>query len=83
MSAVLITDVVSSETCPELGSWPERSLGDLLNRIVRHRNFFHGINPAILGALATLDPALGNSPCKGWPRPGDGTSDRVFISFAH
>jgi hypothetical protein len=55
---VLITDIVSSETCPSLGSVPESSLGDLLTQLIRGRNFFHGVNPAILSSLATLDPVL-------------------------
>jgi hypothetical protein len=57
-TAVLITDIVSSETFPALGSVPESSLGALMIQLVRDRNFFHGLNPAVLSSLATLDPVL-------------------------
>jgi hypothetical protein len=57
-TAVLITDVVSSETFPTLGSIPEGSLAGLLNQLVRDRNFFHGVNPAVLSSLPAQDPIL-------------------------
>jgi hypothetical protein len=57
-TAILITDVVSSETVPTLGSVPDAALSGLLARLIRERNFFHGVNPAVLDTLATHDPVL-------------------------
>jgi hypothetical protein len=57
-TVVLVTDVVSSDTLPELGSLPEGSLPALLPRLARERNFFHGVNPAALWSVFRNDPAL-------------------------
>ena len=57
-TGVLITDVVSSETLPELVDSPESSLPDLLPRLAREGNFFHGVNPAVLPTLFRDDPDL-------------------------
>ncbi|MCA9221616.1 MAG: hypothetical protein KDA71_14895 [Planctomycetales bacterium] len=53
-TAVFVTDVVSSSTAPELTTWDETALPDLLMQLVRARNFFTGANPfAILNQLKT------------------------------
>jgi hypothetical protein len=57
-TAALITDVASSDTFPALGSLPESSLPDILPRLVRDRNFFHGVSPAALPSLFRRDPVL-------------------------
>jgi hypothetical protein len=57
-AAALITDIVSSETCPMLRSAPESSLGELLAGLLRDRNFFHGVNPMVLSSIARRDPVL-------------------------
>lgn len=49
--AVLITDVVSSETCGELATAAEWQLPGLLQQLVATRNFFTGVNPFILWQL--------------------------------
>ncbi len=46
--AVLVTDIVSSETVPELPDTPEAELGPLIRRLVNERNFFTGVNPAVV-----------------------------------
>lgn len=56
--AMLIADVVSSITCPELAHAPEADLSDLLARALRTRNFFHGMNPAALAVDLASDPVL-------------------------
>jgi hypothetical protein len=56
--AVLVTDLVSSETFPTLGSLPESFLSGLLPRLARDRNFFHGVNPAVLSSIFRQDPVL-------------------------
>jgi hypothetical protein len=45
-TGLLITDVVSSETVPPLGSTPEEALPALLAQCIASRNFFSGTNPA-------------------------------------
>jgi hypothetical protein len=57
-AAILITDLVSSDTFPTLESLPESSLPGLLPRLARERNFFHGVNPADLASLFRRDPVL-------------------------
>jgi hypothetical protein len=57
-SVTLITDVVSSETLPSLGTIPDASLDGLLVQIARDRNFFHGVNPAALSSVVVQDPVL-------------------------
>lgn len=48
---VLITDVVSSETCAELATIADWQLPGLLQQLVATRNFFTGVNPLILWQL--------------------------------
>jgi hypothetical protein len=55
---VLITDVVSSDTAPALSSVPEEALSNVLAQLIRERNFFHGLNPAVLISLFRSDPIL-------------------------
>ncbi|HLJ95458.1 MAG TPA: hypothetical protein VKU02_19940 [Gemmataceae bacterium] len=55
---VLITDVVSSDSFPGLGSVPEEALPSVLGQLIRERNFFHGVNPAVLATLFRTDPVL-------------------------
>jgi hypothetical protein len=57
-TAVLITDLVSSDTLPALGSLPEPSLPGLLPRLAREGNFFHGVDPEVLPSLFRQDPVL-------------------------
>lgn len=54
----LVTDVVSSDTLPNLKSLPENALRELMPVLNRGRNFFHGVNPAILWPLFRQDPLL-------------------------
>lgn len=53
---LLITDVVSSDTCPELAEATD--LPGLLARLVNARNFFTGLNPAVLFQSFSTDPLL-------------------------
>ena len=57
-TAVLVTDVVSSETFPTLGTLPESSLPGLIPRLIRDRNFFHGVNPAVILSVFKQDPVI-------------------------
>lgn len=57
-TALLINDVVSSDTCPELGDLPEEQLPDLLTRLLDAGNFFTGCNPAAIAATLQRDPGV-------------------------
>lgn len=54
--AVLITDVVSSENLPEVGTVPEADLAGLLARLAGRRGLIHGVRPADLLAVLRDDP---------------------------
>lgn len=56
--AVLVTDLVSSETLPELGTLPESALTGLLHRLDREGNHFHGVGPSELAAAVRTDRVL-------------------------
>jgi hypothetical protein len=60
-AAVVITDVLSSDTCPELQAATDRDLPGLLARAVSARNFFHGTSPAVLAAVLGSDAVLRSS----------------------
>ncbi|MDR3637757.1 MAG: hypothetical protein P4L84_28380 [Isosphaeraceae bacterium] len=54
---VFVTDVVSSDTLPDLASLTEGDLPGLLPRLARERNFIAGVHPeAILSALESDRP---------------------------
>jgi hypothetical protein len=57
-AAALITDIVSSDTCPGLASVGEEALPVLLIRLMQERNFFHGVNPALVTSVLRTDPVL-------------------------
>ena len=57
-AGVLISDVVSSETVPALGALSEKELPGALVQLLQARNFFHGVNPAIVTPLFKTDPIL-------------------------
>ncbi len=44
-SALLVTDMVSSDTAPELRTCPDLALARLRDDLVARRNYFHGTNP--------------------------------------
>jgi len=54
----LITDVVSSDSFPALNSVAEDELPGLLAQLIHNRNFFHGVNPAVLMSHFHTDPVL-------------------------
>ena len=54
-AAVLVTEVVSSDSCPALLSVGEQELSELLRREISARNFFTGTNPAALQQLLRTD----------------------------
>lgn len=44
---ILVTDVVSSDTAPELNDATDETLMDLIKELVNKKNFFSGSNPAM------------------------------------
>ncbi len=58
-TAVLITDVASSDTFPTLGSVPETSLPGLLRELALGKKFFHGVDPAAVIEAFRRDPVAG------------------------
>lgn len=57
-AAVLVTEVVSSDTCSELLTVSVAGLPDLLRREIAAKNFFTGTNPAALQHLLRTDVSL-------------------------
>lgn len=55
---VLVTDFVSSDTCPELATVAEAQLPALAEQLVLAQNFFTGLNPFLLRQLFASDPWL-------------------------
>lgn len=58
---LLVTEIVSSETAPELLAVPEAQLAQLAQHWIEQRNFFTGVNPFVLQSLLRSDPALAPS----------------------
>ncbi len=57
-AAVLVTEIVSSDSCPALLSVDEGGLPELVRREVAARNFFTGTNPAALQQLLRTEISL-------------------------
>jgi hypothetical protein len=57
-TGLLVTDLVSSDTLPQLLAANELALPELARTCVQQGNFFTGLNPAVVHALLTTDPDL-------------------------
>ncbi|MBI2478026.1 MAG: hypothetical protein HYV60_05085, partial [Planctomycetia bacterium] len=57
-TVVLVTDVVSSRTVPELATSSAAELPTLVGRAIAQRNFFSGVNPFVLKHLLETDESL-------------------------
>ena len=57
---VLLTDIVSSDTYPLLKDVAAEALPGVLASLIRQRNFFHGVNPAVLLSCFQTDSVLVN-----------------------
>ena len=55
---VLVTDVVSSVTCPQLLQVAEAGLPRVVSEAINARNFFTGVNPVVLHSLFSREPSL-------------------------
>ena len=56
--AILVTDVVSSDTCPTLSDIPPGDLAKSLTELINQRNFFTGVNPAVLRSIFATEPMI-------------------------
>ena len=57
-TGLFISDLVSSDSAPQIVSATALTLPHLLQQLVEHGNFFTGLNPAVIYALLTNDPQL-------------------------
>lgn len=57
-AAILVTEVVSSDSCPALLSVGKSDLPELLKRVIAAKNFFTGTNPAALQQLLRTEISL-------------------------
>jgi hypothetical protein len=53
---VLVTELVSSDTFPELPRIAEEALPEVLSQLLAERNFFTGVNPMVIKSLLESDP---------------------------
>lgn len=58
--AVFVTDVVSSDTAPQLKAATSDNISDLVKQLVNEKNFFSGTNPAVVLADLNLLSRLPN-----------------------
>jgi hypothetical protein len=57
--ALLVTDIVSSDTAPELRTGPTHRWPQELQELVAARNFFTGCNPNVLASKLANHPRTG------------------------
>jgi hypothetical protein len=55
---VLVTDIVSSASCPELPRVSEEQLPRTIARLIEERNFFTGVNPFVLQRYFLADSVV-------------------------
>jgi hypothetical protein len=55
---VIVSDMVSSDTVPDLAATPPRLLAGRMEALVRARNFFTGANPYVVASALKTDPAI-------------------------
>lgn len=60
-TGVLVTDLVSSDSDPGLAGTAAQHLPDRVRSLIEQRNFFTGVNPAVLHALFTTDPEISST----------------------
>ena len=58
-AALLVSDLVSSATVPDLAQTPAAAVKDLMTGLIEQRNFFSGVNPFALLTDLRDDPVLG------------------------
>lgn len=56
--AILFSEVVSSDTCPNLANTPDETLPELLAQLLATQNFFTGLHPGVILQEPRSDPQL-------------------------
>lgn len=80
---ILLTDFVSSLTCPDLATIPEDQLGHYARHQIAAGNFFTGLQPrAVLDALSQMLPP-GSSPPRVVPPWRWDLGPRLYLVTAH
>jgi len=62
-TVVLVTDVVSSSTCPDLVSIADSQLAAFVGHQIQQKNFFTGVNPFVLRQILETDPEVAPLVC--------------------
>lgn len=57
-AGVLVTELISSDTCPELNHCPEDKLSELYYRLIQEKRIFTGTNPHALIPALHADPFI-------------------------
>lgn len=57
-TALLISDIVSSATCPTMVHAEPRQLSWVVGQAIQARNFFTGVNPFVLKSILQSEPTL-------------------------
>ena len=57
-TSVLITDIVSSDTCPQLLTAAASEIPGIVSRMINERNFFTGANPFAIQSFYQTDPEV-------------------------
>jgi hypothetical protein len=55
---LLISDVVSSESVPQLATIPEETFPQALTQLIDAHNHFHGVNPFVIESVFREDELL-------------------------
>jgi hypothetical protein len=82
---VLISDMVSSDTAPELNHAAPQELPELMAKLVSRKNFFTGINPFVIDGLLKQHPLLAPLVARSaFHRPWlwQLTPSRAYLTFA-
>jgi hypothetical protein len=78
-SLLFISDIVSSDTAPELLSCPDVGLAKLRDELISRNNYFHGTNPHLIERSLTVRAAtrIERRPPWRWP-----IGERAFLVTA-
>jgi hypothetical protein len=57
-NALLVTEIVSSDTFPQLPAVSDAELSSTMVALIGQRNFFTGTNPVVLRSLVETDPVI-------------------------
>lgn len=84
-AGILVTDLVSSDTCPQLLDIQTEELPGLFRDLIAEQNFFTGTNPLAVASLLMFDPALAGSISRVWfrgPWRWRIGAERAYLTYA-